>query len=84
MPAAEKLKQGGRLQLAQLLRSKTKYFTSGFAIGSKLYMEKVLSTLGQQGQALEERKGKSTILKHVTELKLRTLRNLQKDPVEVK
>ena len=78
------LKQGGRLQLAQLLRCKTKYFTSGFAIGSKLYMEKVLNTLGQQGQALEERKGKSSVLRHATELELRTLRNLQKDPVEVK
>lgn len=75
------LKQGGKLSLRQLLRCKARYFTSGFAIGSRDYMEKVLTTLGAEGELFERRKMGSALIRHAEELELRSLRNLQKSAV---
>ncbi|MDB9742006.1 transposase [Akkermansiaceae bacterium] len=77
------LEKNGELSLAQLLRCKARYFTSGFAIGSQLYVEDMLETMKTKAGVFETRKSGATRLKHAKELKLATLRNLVRSPVNV-
>jgi putative transposase len=74
----EILKKNGELSLAQLLRCKTRYFSAGFAVGSKRYMDTILSCFGKAGGQLEDRVSGSVRFKHGKHLGMHSLRNLTK------
>ena len=69
------------MSLAQLLRCKTRYFTAGFAIGSKGYVDGVLERLKKPGGEFAKRKTGCSRIKHGEEAELCTLRRIQKDPL---
>ena len=75
------IEKKGQLSLAQLLRCKTRYFTAGFAIGSKGYVDGVLERLKKPGGEFAKRKTGSSRIKHGEEAELCTLRRIQKDPL---
>jgi len=75
------IEKKGQLSLAQLLRCKTRYFTAGFAIGSKGYVDGVLERLKKPGGEFAKRKTGSSRIKHGAEAELCTLRRIQKDPL---
>jgi hypothetical protein len=77
------LEKNGELSLAQLLRCKTRYFTSGFAVGSKEYVNSLLERLGRAGGVMANRVTGSSKLKHAKGLGIHSLRNLAKEPVKL-
>jgi len=80
--------RGGKLSMSQLLRCKARYFSDGFAVGSKDFVEGVLSKIQEKTEHLAGRKSAPSKLKHGDVLAgvadgggLYSFRKLQKDPV---
>ena len=58
------LESGGKLSLAQLLRCKTRYFTAGFAIGSEVFVERMLEDIQVKTGQYTERRAKASRVRH--------------------
>ena len=80
----EIIESGGKLNWAQVLRCKTRYFTDGLVMGSRQFVESYFQELKEKTGQYEKRKTGARKIRQVDNaeeetIELFTMRDLQKD-----
>ena len=73
------MKRGGKLEMAEALRCRVRYFTDGMALGSAEFLKQLQADYGEWFP--EQRKASSAKMKGADWGDLRVIRNLRVSPL---